>query len=398
MNKLDHLTHEFHNYLLRTQRSGNLLSTSVKVSTKEFIENIRALKNGPSTVKAAGLTRGLLGSSAWIGSSYLKYITTLTGLNKKIYGNLKDKDGQFIIDKVSRNIKLDPSQYPSEQIFQAIYNELEYSFQNPKYNCELKIPMIFPTVVLISGMLNEVYSTAAFERGVKHLEEISGIKYFVADTHGLKSSEYNVELIQETLFNYVEENPDEKLWIIAYSKGGIDSLRFLKDHKEWSSKNIVGLSTIASPILGSQHLEHDILKLLNSIHDLSQAKLYKLIDKKIDLLAKEFQKSVSQNHQGPWFQQNYGLLPDNIFYTSLALKAEWYESHIGMILAKIFFNSKNINDGVVDAQDAVFPKYFDSINLGIVNGHHLVGARSSTYIQEVLIISHIIILKYYNLV
>ena len=69
-----------------------------------------------------------------------------------------------------------------------------------------------------------------------------------------------------------------------------------------------------------------------------------------------------------------------------------------MIATKLLFASSKSNDGVVDIDSAFFPDYFKSINLGVIKGHHLIGARSSGYAQESLILTHIIFLKYMNLI
>lgn len=395
-NSKKHLIDEIHNYLLRARRSKKFLTTSVKVSTKDLVAGINNLRKNPNSQDSLIFLRDIIGSSAWIGNSYLKYLATIAGFKKKVYGNIDDQDGLFIIDKVRQNIRIPSDEYSPQQVFNAIYRELDYAHHNPKYKTKLTIPQIFPTIVLISGVFNELYKTAAFERGVQHLSNVTGIRYFVAETHGFKSSSYNTNLIRDQLFEYSNQHPDEKLWILSYSKGGVDSLHFLLENAEWCEKNIAGLSTIAAPILGSQHADHRLINLINQLEKITDTKVYKYLNKNKDLLAKEFQSSLDHKSQKPWFRKNYHKLPCNPFYTALALESEWYESHIYMILAKLFFPSKSTNDGIVDAENAFFPDYFNALNLGIIKGHHLIGAQSSTYSQEALISAHIIFLKYLN--
>ena len=43
----------------------------------------------------------------------------------------------------------------------------------------------------------------------------------------------------------------------------------MRKNKEWCEKNVVGLSTIASPILGSPHLSKKVFKLVKYFQDLS---------------------------------------------------------------------------------------------------------------------------------
>ena len=98
-----------------------------------------------------------------------------------------------------------------------------------------------------------------------------------------------------------------------------------------------------------------------------------------------------------WFQENSEQLPKKLFYTSVAFEAEWYESHLWMIFTKLLFNNPSINDGVVEAENAFFPKSFQGTNLGLLKGHHLIGTRSSFYSQEALLEAHAIYLNYRDL-
>jgi hypothetical protein len=267
-----------------------------------------------------------------------------------------------------------------------------YAHDNPKYKTNLKLPKIFPTIVLISGVLNEIYKTAAFERGVSHLSRINGLKYIVAKTHGLRSAEYNAQKINEQILAYHKHNPDEKYWLLTFSKGGVDSLHYLKNNNEWAKKNVVGLSTIATPILGTKHVSQSWIKVANQIIKPNTRKMYML-----RYLA-EMQDTLSYEKQSLWFRQNFSLLPENIFYTALGFQSHWMDSHVYMMATKLILPSNKPNDGVVDTDLAFFPSYFKATNLGIMPGHHLVGARSSSYGQEALSAAHIILLKYLNVV
>ena len=68
-----------------------------------------------------------------------------------------------------------------------------------------------------------------------------------------------------------------------------------------------------------------------------------------------------------------------------------------MILTKLILPSEKINDGVVDSENALFPDYFDAHNLGIIKGHHLIGARSSYYNQEAFLKALVVYLSYFKL-
>jgi len=376
------------------QRKFDFLKLATQTSYGDIKDDIHNIIKRHDTTSLFHLAKDFVGSSAWITNSLISIFKKSTANTPNFPPSARHNE---IIDHIARNIPLHHS-FKNSEIFYSIYVEclLKHTIQG--YSSSIRCPVIFPTIVLVSGVLNEIYKTAAFERGVRNISKINNLKYIVASTHGLKSAKHNAKLIRDQLFEYSKDHPDEKLWLLAYSKGGLDCLYFLKRHPEWSKKNIVGLSTIASPLLGSQHIDSTIFQMINKIHLYENNRLYKSIDKKIDILAKEFQQSLNSRHQTHWFQKNFHLFPKNLFYSALALEANWYESHIYMILAKIFFPSGSSNDGVVDAKSAQFPSYFNSINLGVIKGHHLIGARSSSFAQEALIEAHIIFLKYFNYV
>jgi hypothetical protein len=198
--------------------------------------------------------------------------------------------------------------------------------------------------------------------------------------------------MRDQIFAYQKHNPDEKYWLLSFSKGGVDSLNFLRNNLDWAAKNIVGLSTIATPILGSKHVHKSWVQMANKIIKPKNRKLYLL-----RYLA-EMQDTMSYEKQSAWFRENFPFLPNNIFYTALGFQSGLLDSHIYMMATKMILPSNKPNDGVVDTDLAFFPDYFKAINLGIMHGHHLVGARSSSYGQEAMIASHIITLKYLNLV
>ena len=385
-------------YFSRAKKSKSFFTDAIAISSKELTDSLYTLVKKPNLKATVQLASDIVGSSAWISNSYFNLLLTLGGIHKPQERQIDPDDHRFIIDKISQNIRISEEQYTEQEVFRSIYNELEYAHDHPDYESALKLPKIFPTIVLVSGVFNELYKTAAFERGVQHASRISDLKYFVAKTDGFEGTKYNTTLIEEQLFDYHQNHPDEKLWIISYSKGGIDSLHFMRKNKEWCEKNVVGLSTIASPILGSPHLSNKLFRLVKYFQDLSTSEFMKYVEGNKDILKREFLKSLDHGKQEPWFRANYHLLPENSFYTSIALEAEWYESHLYMMVAKALFSSNNVNDGVVDAKSAIFPSYFKAKNLGLIKGHHLIGARSSTYAQEALVMTHIIYLKYLNLI
>ncbi|OFZ14319.1 MAG: hypothetical protein A2X86_05580 [Bdellovibrionales bacterium GWA2_49_15] len=385
------------NYLSRARRSSDFLKHSIKTTLEDIYFDSKQLILSPGPTQLFQLTKDAIGSTGWMANSALKHFLTLSGLLKAPDGIKGDVEAEFIVKKVSKNIPLDPKRYPPAKIFSALYRELEFSYVHPNHKSRLQCPKIFPTIVLVSGVLNEIYKTASFERGVQNIGKKNNLKYIVATVSGVKGSDFNSGQLAEQLFEYHKHHPDEKFWFLTYSKGGIDVLYFLRDHAEWSCKNVVGISTLATPILGSRHLNKRYIRMASKLkRDLSEfGRNY--LGQELDFFSEAFQRSISTK-QRSWFFKNYHKLPTNIFYTALALSCNWHEGHIYMMLAKLMFPSDTINDGVVDADCAFFPKYFNAINLGIYHGHHLIAARSSSFSQEALIEAHLILLKYKYLI
>jgi hypothetical protein len=303
--------------------------------------------------------------------------------------DINSKDHKSIIQKISKGLPVTNKSY--EEIFRHILLDREYSHSNPNYNSKLKLPKINSTIVLVPGALNELFKGAAFERAAKKLFAQNKIKYFVAKTSGNKSSTYNSQVLSRKFMSYAKKYPKNKLWVIAFSKGGNDVLHFLKNDADFAKKYLTGFSTIASPILGTSHLNRRTAQIYFNIH----RKLEKTLPLPIDA---EFLNHLKEDYRKLWFKKNHQKLPANIFYSALALESAWYESHIYMIIAKALLSSSQRNDGLVDVNNAQFPDYFNALNLGSVKGHHLVSTDSSSFNQEALIEAHIIFLNYLGLI
>jgi len=396
--KIDELKKRSLDYRSRITRSKNYLKSASEISKKDIVERLGALKDKPHPKEAIILIRNLLNSGVWLSRSSIKYIHSIVDFTSKgDFEELTPKE-MSILKRVQHGKAIE--EFSDEEIFKTIYNEMEYSHYFPDHRPLLSVPHIDYTMVLVPGVFNELFSTAAFERAAQHLEDRLDIKYFTPKVNGFKSCTHNAKLLQEQVEAYSKKHPNEKLWFICFSKGGLDSLHFLRDNQEFANKNIAGISTIASPIMGSDHLNHKLIKFLNNVHNFSDTRMYKLLDNRSDdILAKEFQQSISSTYQRPWLRKNHEELPESLFYTAIGFESEWYESHLWMVLTKAFFKSTMKNDGVVDAENSLFPYYFEKgINLGVMRGHHLVGTRSSFFCQEALLESLIIFLKYRGLV
>lgn len=376
------------------QHTKNFLESATRTSIRDSIEAVEVFIRTPNITSMGHLVKTLTNSGTWISHSTLRHLHAHIDLFNRRNNFIEDEGFQEIIDAVAKSDSSIFSKYDEAAIFEAIYLELDYSHKTEEHISRIAIPKIDSTLVLISGVFNEMFSTPAFERGAQHLFKTKGIKYIAANVNGSKSSKYNSKLLSEQLKRYAQENPTEKLWLLCFSKGGLDTLHFLKKEKVWAEKHIEGVSTIASPILGSDHLKKKIFKMINSIHFFENTKLYQYVDKKKDIMMKEFQQSLSSDYQSNWFQRNHKELPKLNFYSAIGLESEWYESHIWMVLTKLIFQSSENNDGVVDTKNSQYPKYFKGINLGILKGHHLIGTRSSFYNQEALLETHLVMLNF----
>lgn len=388
---------QFYSYTSRLNKHKKDLIYAGRIVRHELIETLTNKDVGSKTKRFLSLSKTLTNSSIWISRGSLKYLKSYLDIKAYHNENLKNERSRLILSAIKSNSKIAQSlQVSDHEIFQIIYQELMYSHFNLNsqkiFNIEIKSKQI--TIVLISGVLNEIFSTPAFQRGADFLKENYNIKNISINVSGVKDSNTNSKLIHRELNEYCTAHPSEKLWIISFSKGGLDTLHFLKSTPELHQK-ILGTSFIACPILGSEHVNHKLIKALRK----STLTLNKVIkDNKLVPMALDFQKSLDANFRTNWFRANYKKLPNNAFFTALALESKWYQSHLWMILTKAIFMSGKSNDGIVDTDRAQFPRYFKGLNLGVLEGHHLIGTRSSFYNQEALLEAHLIFLSYKKLI
>lgn len=299
---------------------------------------------------------------------------------------------QIILKHVRMGIPLE-GDFSAKEIFQTVFLDQDCADQLEEYESELKVPQIESTLVIVSGVFNELFATPAFERACKHLKKEYGINYLTLKVSGQKSPRYNARLIHRQLKYYMKKHPNEKLWIVPYSKGGLDTLYYLRQMGQRLSKNIQGVSLIASPILGSGHLDHKIVRLFRFFQNNSLS----IVNRDWHRFFADFQDSLSVHYQRPWFRRNRKLLSSKIFYTALAFQGDWFDRHLGMSFAKFFFQSEHPNDGIVDVTCAQFPEDFPATNLGVVKAHHWVSSQSSFFNQEALFRSLVITLHYLGL-
>lgn len=393
MNAINTLTDTFSQYRSRLKKSKETLTYASTTSLEEFVFNLQKIKSSRAKMDFVRSLISLTNSSIWVSRSAFVVLKSFFDIRQMERQNLYNSRAQEILASVINKKSVDAS---DAEIFKTIYTEITHCHLNHDYKSGLVVPPTDVTIVLVSGVLNEIFSTPAFKRGAENLLDEYHIKHIAPMVDGKKGSRENAQLLRKQIHKYIEENPSEKLWFLCFSKGGVDTLHFLKAEGEELSANIVGVSFIATPIMGSDHVNNKILRLVNTLSRVPEEVSKKVLGKKIDILAKELQKSLSRSYRESWFKRNHKLLPKKPFYTAIAFESKWHQSHIWMMLAKAFFRSRKSNDGIVDVENAQFPDYFDGHNLGVLEGHHLVGSRSSFYDQEALLKAHLIFLHYKN--
>ena len=394
MNAINVFSKNFSQYRSRIKKRKDVLSYAKSTSAEEIVFNLQKLiklKEKKDILKAV---LSITNSSIWLSRSAFTVLKSYFDVSAIDDLDLHTERSQDIIGNVINKRTVDAT---DQEIFKTIYHELAHSHLVDAYKTSLKMPKVKITIVLVSGVLNEIFSTPAFKRGAETLLDKYDIKHIAPTVDGKKGARENSLALKKQIEEYMENFPEERLWFFCFSKGGIDTLHYLRSKGEKLSDKIVGFSFIATPIMGSDHINSKLLKIANSIGKIPEAVSKKVLGKEIDLIAIELQKSLNKNFRESWFKRNHKLLPAKPFYTAIAFESRWQDSHVWMMVTKVIFRSRKSNDGIVDVENAQFPFYFKGLNLGVLEGHHLVGSRSSFYDQEALMVAHLIYLDYKKL-
>ncbi len=394
MNAINVFSKNFSQYRSRIQKRKDVLSYAKTTSAEEIVFNLQKLIKLKDKKDVLKTVLSITNSSIWLSRSAFTVLKSYFDVSAIDDLDLHTERAQDIIANVINKRTVDAT---DQEIFKTIYHELAHSHLVDDYKTSLKMPKVNVTIVLVSGVLNEIFSTPAFKRGAETLLDKYDIKHIAPIVDGKKGARENSLALKKQIEEYMENNPEERLWFFCFSKGGIDTLHYLRSKGEKLSSNIVGFSFIATPIMGSDHVNSRLLKLANAIGKVPEAVSKKVLGKEIDLIASELQKSLNKNFRESWFKRNHKLLPSKPFYTAIAFESKWHDSHVWMMLTKALFRSQKSNDGIVDVENAQFPFYFKGTNLGVLEGHHLVGSRSSFYDQEALMQAHLIYLDYKKL-
>ena len=388
LEKKKEITQKLSNYVLKGRRRSFILRRAATTSVDEVGASFNAFLEKPSAPSLATLLRNMFNSGIWVSKSTLELLFSLLRLVEQADFDPNNQKTADLLNSIASGAPID--QTSDATIFHTILGERHFAHKNPGFKTVLEIPKSDTHLVLISGVFNEIFSTAAFERGAEHLSQLTGMDYSCVNVNGRKSSRHNSLLIHEQLLELARQGKGNKLWLVCYSKGGVDTLHFLRSYAK-HHPGILGVSTIACPIMGTNHPNHKLIKFLTSF---SRYRIYQALDRGKDLVIQGLQDSLRSEIRHSWFFRNHEKLPRHIFYSALAFQAQWHESHVWMMLTKLLFQSQHPNDGVVDVQYAQFPSFFKAHNLGVASGHHLVGTRSSDYPQEALLESILIFLKW----
>lgn len=394
MNAINVFSKNFSQYRSRIQKRKDVLNYAKHTSAEEIVFNLQKLIKLKDKKDVLKTVLSITNSSIWLSRSAFTVLRSYFDVSSIDDLDLHTEKAQDIIANVINKRTVDAT---DQEIFKTIYHELAHSHLVDAYKTSLKMPSVKVTIVLVSGVFNEIFSTPAFKRGAETLLDKYNIKHIAPVVDGKKGARENSLALKKQVEEYMEANPEERLWFFCFSKGGIDTLHYLRSKGEKLSPNIVGFSFIATPIMGSDHINSRLLKLANAIGKVPEAVSKKVLGREIDLIASELQKSLNKNFRESWFKRNHKQLPSKPFYTAIAFESKWQDSHIWMMLTKAIFRSQKSNDGIVDVENAQFPFYFQGKNLGVLEGHHLVGSRSSFYDQEALMQAHLIYLDYKKL-
>lgn len=369
--------------------------SSLKISLDEIYEDLKqfsGFKDSKALMLIMKMSKDWLGSGLWISYSYYRYLKSFFDINSLTPDFLRDPLHQEIINAINDREPILNENVTLEDIFTSVFMELRQSYTDPYYTSRLKVNPINCEILLVPGVLNELFKYAPFERGTQELCKHLGLNYTISKIHGLKSSKNNAKTLTQEI-DGIYKKTGKKVWVLAYSKGGLDTLYTISKNQEMAREKIQGLTAIASPILGTEHTENKLVRLL---YKFDKIPFIKKLDKSDNIFDGTFQKSISSQYQSLWLRENIKKFPTNLFYTSIALQSDFKGSHFWMMLAKILFKSKKKNDGVVNIDETKFPEYFPAFNFGSVQGHHLAGSRSSSFSQEALLMAHVVLLQYFN--
>ena len=155
-------------YLLGTKRSKQFLQNAALISFKEIITGIKNFQKKPTPKEAMKLAKVFTNSAVWTGSSLLRLGRSLINLSPPVKTPFENQRKLNIITRLAQGDQNLLKNFSDQEIFKSIYRERVHHHLSPQNPPLLKVPKCKTTVVLIDGVLNEIFSTSMFERGLEN--------------------------------------------------------------------------------------------------------------------------------------------------------------------------------------------------------------------------------------
>ncbi|MBY0413734.1 MAG: hypothetical protein K2Q18_06200, partial [Bdellovibrionales bacterium] len=292
MNAIHTFSKSFSSYRSRIRKRKDTLSYAKSISSEEVIFNLQRMLKLQDKKDVLKTLLSITNSSIWLSRSAFTVLKSYFDISSLENLNLGSEKAQDIIANVTNKRTVDAT---DQEIFHTIYHELAHCHLVSDYKTSLTVPKTNVTIVLVSGVFNEIFSTPAFKRGAESLLDQYEIKHIAPAVDGKKGARENSLALKKQIEEYIDERPEERLWFFCFSKGGVDTLHYLRSKGEKLSPNIIGVSFIATPIMGSDHLNNKLLKLANTIGKVPEKISKTVLGKEVNLVASELQRSLAKN-------------------------------------------------------------------------------------------------------
>ncbi len=308
-----------------------------------------------------------------------------------LYRNKMIKDQKALTKKFSEHNQIEnedlsyeiPNTWAS-RLFDEIFKENrleEKIFPTPLSKIYSRQLQQNTTIVYVPGIYNAIFDNEIFSLATSALKEEYGLRVIVPPVWSTCSTNINGKIILDFLKQdqkkYLENGRVKPNYIIlAYSKGGPDTLNSFAQDPEFISKNVLGLVTITSGLHGSSILDKIDLpfELVNS-----------LIEHKGPDICQKKEKagpSINPSAMQKFWRKNERTLIGLTRYFSLSFISNPEKSHIFMRATKAIGQFNEVNDGVITLSSSQFPDSLHAINFGVIEADHLAGILSSRFQQK----------------
>lgn len=188
MNAINVFSKNFSQYRSRIQKRKDVLSYAKHTSAEEIVFNLQKLIKLKDKKDVLKTVLSITNSSIWLSRSAFTVLKSYFDVSAIDDLDLHTEKAQDIIANVINKRTVDAT---DQEIFKTIYHELAHSHLVDDYKTSLKMPQVNVTIVLISGVLNEIFSTPAFKRGAETLLDKYNIKHIAPIVDGKKGAREN---------------------------------------------------------------------------------------------------------------------------------------------------------------------------------------------------------------